>query len=92
MSAMFFDSWGALWVTCDSTHPQAEAFGPRGSARRVLACELPAVGLPLSAGVQPWATGLSSWAEAYLLGRVIPASDTHEWDLLAPCPTSKTEV
>ena len=31
----FFDSWGVLWETCPCTHPEAQAFGPRGGARRV---------------------------------------------------------
>jgi hypothetical protein len=29
----FFDSHGALWATCEATHPDAVAFGPTGVAR-----------------------------------------------------------
>lgn len=28
----FFDSHGALWVSCDASHPDAKAFGPTGSS------------------------------------------------------------
>ena len=31
----FWDSHGGCWETCSSQHPEAEAFGPEGSARRV---------------------------------------------------------
>jgi len=31
----FFDSHGSLWETCSCDHPEAEAFGPEGCARRI---------------------------------------------------------
>ena len=31
----FFDSWGGLWAVCGADDDGAEAFGPRGCARRI---------------------------------------------------------
>ena len=39
MSVIFFDSWGNPWEVVPADHPDAEAFGPLGAARR-------AVGVP----------------------------------------------
>jgi len=33
---IFFDSSGDMWQTCSPSAPGAEAFGPKGSARKVL--------------------------------------------------------
>jgi hypothetical protein len=43
---VFFDSHGSLWTACKPDHPDAEAFGPHGTSRRVFPS---VVGLELDA-------------------------------------------
>lgn len=31
----FFDAHGSVWETCSCDHPEAQAFGPEGCARRI---------------------------------------------------------
>jgi hypothetical protein len=71
----FFDSWGALWVTCSADHHDAQAFGPAGAARRVTDTELEELGLSC--------TGLTAWSMARLMGVLVPAQDDTQFDLLA---------
>jgi hypothetical protein len=70
----FFDSWGALWVTCSPDHPDAQAFGPAGAARRATDEELQALGLACA--------DRSARALARLAGMLVPAQDDTEFDTL----------
>jgi hypothetical protein len=70
----FFDSWGALWVTCSTDHHDAQAFGPAGAARRVTAAELEGLGLARA--------GMTAWAMARLAGVLAPAQDDTGFDTL----------
>lgn len=47
----FFDSWGAMWTPCDPGHPQAESFGPTGTARP---CACAEVGFAQGKGQSAW--------------------------------------
>ena len=74
MTALFFvDSWGGTWVTCDASHPRAEAFGPRGVSRPTSpeeAAGLVAMRPRLVDGEEP----------AHLWPRIlVPADEIGEW-------------
>ena len=70
----FFDSWGALWVTCSTDHHDAQAFGPAGVARRVTAAELEELGLACP--------NRSAWTMARLARVLAPAQDDTGFDTL----------
>jgi hypothetical protein len=51
----FFDSNGAVWLTCHYRHPDAQAFGPIGTSRPALPSELVWNGLlDVSGKWTPW--------------------------------------
>lgn len=67
----FFDTDGRLWITCSSSEPGAEAFGPSGVARRAARGEL---GLT-------WSEEETAWVSAKRQGWLIPG-DEGEWETL----------
>jgi hypothetical protein len=72
---IFFDSWGAAWTGCAADHPQAEAFGPSGTARPVDREELADRGVDV-----PY--GRTAWGTAFDAGRILLAGEAHQWDTL----------
>jgi len=69
MSYFFFDSNGALWLTCKAGEPGAVALGPEGVARQVKAQQ---------AGITAL-SGETHYAAAQRLGLV---DCTQEWPVL----------
>lgn len=88
----FVDSWGGFWRVCLASAPDAEAFGPRGTARRIVVdgarslAEAESQGIPLRADpkitdsppIQRHRGG--RWREAdRFLCRIEPAGSVLPW-------------
>ena len=72
----FFDSHGGLWVSCESDHAKACAFGPTGMARPITLVE---IGLVITTGPYSVPPPPVPYVVLSKLGLVKEPAEGEEW-------------